>query len=77
LMPNEYTTITATSKDSTKKIEGSKENVKVVIHHDFSDQEVALEGTISIEGRTALCALLKRNLDIFAWHPSDMTGVPR
>ncbi|GJT84332.1 reverse transcriptase domain-containing protein [Tanacetum coccineum] len=28
-------------------------------------------------GRTALCALLKRNLDIFAWQPSDMTGVPR
>nr|GFD46731.1 reverse transcriptase domain-containing protein [Tanacetum cinerariifolium] len=23
------------------------------------------------------CALLKRNLDIFAWQPSDMTGVPR
>ncbi|GJV28225.1 hypothetical protein Tco_1384673 [Tanacetum coccineum] len=36
-----------------------------------------LGGTISIEGRTTLCALLKRNLDIFAWHPSDMTGVPR
>ncbi|GJS45733.1 reverse transcriptase domain-containing protein [Tanacetum coccineum] len=49
----------------------------VAIHHDFPDQEVALGGTLSIEGRTALCALLKRNLDIFAWQPSDMTGVPR
>ncbi|GKA72854.1 reverse transcriptase domain-containing protein [Tanacetum coccineum] len=77
LMPNECATITATSKDSMKKIEGSQENVKVAIHHDFPDQEVALGGTLSIEGRTTLCALLKRNLDIFAWQPSDMTGVPR
>ncbi|GJR98824.1 hypothetical protein Tco_0270998 [Tanacetum coccineum] len=27
--------------------------------------------------RTELCTLLKKNLDIFAWQPSDMTGVPR
>ncbi|GJT28104.1 reverse transcriptase domain-containing protein [Tanacetum coccineum] len=77
LMPNECATITETSKDSTKKIEGSQENVKVAIHHDFPDQAVALGGTLSIEGWTTLCGLLKRNLDIFAWQPSDMTGVPR
>ncbi|GJT03365.1 reverse transcriptase domain-containing protein [Tanacetum coccineum] len=76
LTPNECATITATSKDSTKKIEGGQKNLKVAIHHDFPDQEVALGGTISIEGRTALYALLKRNLDIFAWQPSDMTGAP-
>nr|GEV04936.1 hypothetical protein [Tanacetum cinerariifolium] len=29
------------------------------------------------EGRTELCSLLKENLDIFAWQPSDMTRVPR
>nr|GFA13634.1 reverse transcriptase domain-containing protein [Tanacetum cinerariifolium] len=28
------------------------------------------------KGRTELCSLLKKNLDIFAWQPSDMTGVP-
>ncbi|GJY76200.1 reverse transcriptase domain-containing protein [Tanacetum coccineum] len=77
LMPNECATIMATPKDSMKKIKGSQKNVKVAIHHDFPDQEVALGGTLSIEGRTALCALLKRNLDIFAWQPSDMAGVPR
>ncbi|GJX28809.1 reverse transcriptase domain-containing protein [Tanacetum coccineum] len=42
-----------------------------------NDQEVALGGMLSIEGRMALCALPKRNLDIFAWQSSDMTGVPR
>ncbi|GKA72597.1 reverse transcriptase domain-containing protein [Tanacetum coccineum] len=29
------------------------------------------------EGRNKLCGLLQRNLDIFAWKPTDMTGVPR
>nr|GFA29893.1 reverse transcriptase domain-containing protein [Tanacetum cinerariifolium] len=41
------------------------------------DQEVVVEGSLSDRGRTELCALLKKKLDIFAWKPSDMTGVPR
>nr|GFB37511.1 reverse transcriptase domain-containing protein [Tanacetum cinerariifolium] len=39
--------------------------------------EVEIGGTLSAKGRTELCSLLKENLDIFAWKPSDMTGVPR
>ncbi|GKD83600.1 hypothetical protein Tco_1350439, partial [Tanacetum coccineum] len=39
------------------------------------NQEVAIEGTLSEKGRIELCSLLKENLDIFAWKPSDMTGV--
>nr|GFA73489.1 reverse transcriptase domain-containing protein [Tanacetum cinerariifolium] len=35
------------------------------------------EGRYPSKGRTELCSLLKENLDIFAWQPSDMTGVPR
>nr|GEW58843.1 reverse transcriptase domain-containing protein [Tanacetum cinerariifolium] len=53
------------------------ENFKVAIHPDFLDQEITIEGTISIKARTELCTLLKRNLNIFAWQPSDMTRVPR
>nr|GEV47774.1 reverse transcriptase domain-containing protein [Tanacetum cinerariifolium] len=53
------------------------ENFKVAIHPDFSDQEITIGGTVSIKARTELCTLLKRNLDIFAWQPSDMIGVPR
>nr|GEZ48225.1 reverse transcriptase domain-containing protein [Tanacetum cinerariifolium] len=34
-------------------------------------------GSLSDKGRTELCALLKKNLDIFAWKPSDMIEVPR
>ncbi|GKA09209.1 hypothetical protein Tco_0688540 [Tanacetum coccineum] len=29
------------------------------------------------EGRRELCNLLRRNLDIFAWKPADITGVSR
>nr|GEW27027.1 reverse transcriptase domain-containing protein [Tanacetum cinerariifolium] len=39
--------------------------------------EVVVEGSLSDRGRTELCSVLKKNLDIFAWQPFDMTGVPR
>nr|GEX99182.1 reverse transcriptase domain-containing protein [Tanacetum cinerariifolium] len=51
-------------------------NFKVALHPDFPDQEVAIGGTLSDKGRTNLCSILKKNLDIFAWQSSDMTGVP-
>nr|GFB35049.1 reverse transcriptase domain-containing protein [Tanacetum cinerariifolium] len=50
-------------------------NLTVPLHPNFLDQEVVVGGSLSDKGRTELCALLKRNLDIFAWQPSDMTGV--
>ncbi|GKD64043.1 hypothetical protein Tco_1306151 [Tanacetum coccineum] len=37
---------------------------------------VAIGSTLTEEGRKELCGLLRRNLDIFAWKPADMTGVP-
>ncbi|GKE65379.1 reverse transcriptase domain-containing protein [Tanacetum coccineum] len=50
---------------------------KVALYPNFPDHEVAIGGTLSAKVRTKLCSLLKKNLDIFVWHPSDMTGVPR
>nr|GEY05549.1 reverse transcriptase domain-containing protein [Tanacetum cinerariifolium] len=52
-------------------------NLTVTLHLNFRDQEVVVGGSLSDKGRTELCSLLKKNLDIFAWQPSDMTGVPR
>nr|GEZ33893.1 reverse transcriptase domain-containing protein [Tanacetum cinerariifolium] len=52
-------------------------NFKVALHPDFPDQDVAIGGTLSDKGRTDLCFILKKNLDIFAWQPSDMTGASR
>nr|GEU52172.1 reverse transcriptase domain-containing protein [Tanacetum cinerariifolium] len=52
-------------------------NFKTALHPDFPDQEVVIGGTLSDKGRTELCSVLRKNLDVFAWQPSDMTGVPR
>nr|GEZ36348.1 reverse transcriptase domain-containing protein [Tanacetum cinerariifolium] len=52
-------------------------NLTVPLHPNFPDQEVVVGGSLSDKGRTELCALLKKNLDIVAWQPSDMTGVAR
>nr|GEY57261.1 reverse transcriptase domain-containing protein [Tanacetum cinerariifolium]GEY82641.1 reverse transcriptase domain-containing protein [Tanacetum cinerariifolium] len=67
----------ATPKDHAKKAKARHKNFKVALHPDFSDQEITIGGTVSIKARTKLCTLLKRNLYIFVWQPSDMTGVPR
>nr|GEV04164.1 reverse transcriptase domain-containing protein [Tanacetum cinerariifolium] len=52
-------------------------NFTVALHPDFPDQEVVIRRSLSDKGRTELCSVLKKNLDIFACQPSDMTGVPR
>ncbi|GJV56418.1 reverse transcriptase domain-containing protein [Tanacetum coccineum] len=77
LIPAECTTVITSSKEVPKEAEVRPKNFKIALHPNFPDQEVAIGGTLSTEGRTELCSLLKKNLDIFAWQPSDMTGVPR
>nr|GEW23008.1 reverse transcriptase domain-containing protein [Tanacetum cinerariifolium] len=54
----------------------TEEKIKVSIHLEYSIQTIAIGSTITEEGRTELCGLLRRNLDIFAWKLADMTGVP-
>ncbi|GJV03775.1 reverse transcriptase domain-containing protein [Tanacetum coccineum] len=54
-----------------------EERVKVEINPEYSEQTVMIGSTLTEEGRNKLCNLLQRNLDIFAWKPADMTGVPR
>ncbi|GKC34480.1 reverse transcriptase domain-containing protein [Tanacetum coccineum] len=77
LIPAECATVTTSSKEIPKESEVRNENFKVALHPNFPDQEVAIGGTLLAEGVTELCLLLKKNLDIFVWQPSDMTGVPR
>ncbi|GJX08836.1 reverse transcriptase domain-containing protein [Tanacetum coccineum] len=54
-----------------------KERVKVEINPEYLEQTIMIGPTLTEEGRNNLCNLLQRNLDIFAWKPADMTGVPR
>nr|GEW29978.1 reverse transcriptase domain-containing protein [Tanacetum cinerariifolium] len=69
------------SVDTSSVTPGEKKarpaNLTVPLHPNFPDQEVVVGGSLSDKGRIELCSLLKKNLDIFAWKPSDMTGVPR
>jgi hypothetical protein len=52
-------------------------NLKVDIHPDYPDQQISIGGSLSDKGKAAVCALLQKNLSIFAWEPKHMTGVPR
>ncbi|GJY09720.1 reverse transcriptase domain-containing protein [Tanacetum coccineum] len=54
-----------------------EEKINVAIHPEYPEQTVAIGSTLTEKGRKELCSLLKQNLDIFAWKPADMTGVPR
>nr|GEW59130.1 reverse transcriptase domain-containing protein [Tanacetum cinerariifolium] len=76
LIPSECTSVITSS--AVPKEEGTRpKKFKVALHLYFLDQEVAIGGTLSAKRLTELCSILKKNLDIFTWQPSDMTGVPR
>ncbi|GKA77489.1 reverse transcriptase domain-containing protein [Tanacetum coccineum] len=77
LVPTKCVTVITSSKEIPKEVRVRHENFKVALHPNFPNQEVAIRGTLFAKGRTELCSLLKKNLDIFAWQPSDMIGVPR
>nr|GFC33465.1 reverse transcriptase domain-containing protein [Tanacetum cinerariifolium] len=58
------------SVDTSSVIPGEKKahpaNLTVPLHPNFPDQEVVVGGSLSDEGRTELCSLLKRNLNFFS-----------
>ncbi|GJT26465.1 reverse transcriptase domain-containing protein [Tanacetum coccineum] len=54
-----------------------EERIKVAINPEYPDQTVMIGSTLTEEGRSKLCDLLRHNLDIFAWKPAHMTGVSR
>nr|GEU29322.1 reverse transcriptase domain-containing protein [Tanacetum cinerariifolium] len=76
LIPNVCTSM-ITSSMVSKEERTRPDNFNVALHPDFPDQEVAIRGTLSDKGRTELCSILKKNLDIFSWKPSKMIGVLR
>ncbi|GKA08176.1 reverse transcriptase domain-containing protein [Tanacetum coccineum] len=50
-----------------------EEKAKVAIHLEYLEQTIAIGSTLTEKGRAELCALLRQNLDVFAWRPADMT----
>nr|GEY21098.1 reverse transcriptase domain-containing protein [Tanacetum cinerariifolium] len=76
LIPTECASVTTSS--TIPRVERTRPaNFTAALHPDFPDQDVVIGGSLSDKGRTELCSVLKKNLDIFTWQPSDMTGVPR
>nr|GEU35421.1 reverse transcriptase domain-containing protein [Tanacetum cinerariifolium] len=55
----------------------TKEKIQVAIHPEYPEQTIAIGSTLTEEGRKELCGLLRRHLDVFAWKPTNMTGVSR
>ncbi|GKB12574.1 reverse transcriptase domain-containing protein [Tanacetum coccineum] len=50
---------------------------KIVINDNYPEQLITIGGGLSAECRHALIHTLLKNVDIFAWTPADMTGIPR
>ena len=75
--PMECHAVAIPTQLTPKGKETAPANWKLAIHPSYSEHEVAIGGTMSDKGRDGMCTLLKENLDVFAWEPKDMTGVPR
>nr|GEV70145.1 reverse transcriptase domain-containing protein [Tanacetum cinerariifolium] len=50
---------------------------EVLVNPSFPDQLVTIGRGLSEAGRGQLKRLLKDNMEVFMWEPSDMTGVPQ
>ncbi|GJS27231.1 reverse transcriptase domain-containing protein [Tanacetum coccineum] len=77
VIPMECAMISGSSIQSPTVNQALEEKINIAIHPDYPEQTVAIGSTLTEKGRKELCSLLKQNLDIFAWKPADMTGVPR
>nr|GEU29099.1 reverse transcriptase domain-containing protein [Tanacetum cinerariifolium] len=50
---------------------------QALVNPAYLDQLVTIEGNLSEGCKDQLKALLKKSMDVFAWEPSDITGIPR
>ncbi|GJW50308.1 hypothetical protein Tco_0091659 [Tanacetum coccineum] len=76
IVPLECTVVSRPEAQPSDVIQAPEERIKVAIHLEYPEQTIVIGSTLTEEGRKALCDLLRHNLDIFAWKPADMTGVP-
>ncbi|KAK9049882.1 hypothetical protein SSX86_031149 [Deinandra increscens subsp. villosa] len=68
---------TVVSDEDERKWEERLLSERWVINEDFPDQKIQIGSDIQGSVRHQLFDLLKENVNVFAWQPSDMTGVPR
>ncbi|GJT14741.1 hypothetical protein Tco_0873447 [Tanacetum coccineum] len=77
IIPMECAMISGPSTRSPEVGKILEEKIRVAIHPEYPEQTIAIGSTLTEKGRKELCTLLGQNLDVFAWKPADMTGVPR
>ncbi|GJS75581.1 hypothetical protein Tco_0725462 [Tanacetum coccineum] len=76
IIPLECTMVSGSEAQPSIITRSAEERIKVSIHPEYPKQTIAIGSTLTEEGHKELCGILRRNLDIFAWKPMDMTGVP-
>ncbi|GJW75870.1 hypothetical protein Tco_0135240 [Tanacetum coccineum] len=57
--------------------EGADLTEQILVNPSFPDQIVTIGGRLSSVCKNQLKTLLINNMEVFAWEPADMTGVPR
>ncbi|GJY17707.1 reverse transcriptase domain-containing protein [Tanacetum coccineum] len=77
LVPLECTMVSGPERILPSSESTMEERIKVVINPEYPEQTIMIGSTLIEEGCNKLCSLLQRNLAIFAWKPTYMTGVPR
>nr|GEV06677.1 reverse transcriptase domain-containing protein [Tanacetum cinerariifolium] len=77
IIPLECTMVSGLEAQSSDATRVTKERINVAIHLEYPEQTIAIGSTLTKEGRKKFCDLLRCNLDIFAWKPVNMIGVPR
>ncbi|GJR79066.1 reverse transcriptase domain-containing protein [Tanacetum coccineum] len=77
IIPIECTAISGPEEQPPAAHQAIEERIKVAINLNYPEQTIMIRSTLTEEGRNTLCDLLQHNLDVFAWKPADMTGVPR
>ncbi|GJY45220.1 reverse transcriptase domain-containing protein [Tanacetum coccineum] len=63
--------------DKGRKPPKSGVKEKIEVNDNYPEQLVTIRGGLSAECRHALIHTLRKNVDVFAWIPSDMTGIPK
>nr|GEV79692.1 hypothetical protein [Tanacetum cinerariifolium] len=77
IIPIECAAVSGSEGQPLAAHQAIEEIIKVAINPYYPKQTIMSGSTLTEEGRNKLCDLLQRNLDMFAWKPVGMTGVPR
>ncbi|GJW75314.1 reverse transcriptase domain-containing protein [Tanacetum coccineum] len=77
IIPIECATVSGPEDQPPPVNKVEEERIKVAINPEHTEQTVMIGSNLTERARAKLCDLLQRNVDVFAWTPKDMTGVPR